>query len=88
MSVAEAASTDDRLKALVALRDTLARSIDACDSMRDLAALSRQMTDVLEQIEKLAPQVEEGDAVDEIARRRAARRAGAPKGAGRAQRPS
>ena len=41
-------------KALVALRDTLARSIDECDSMRDLAALSRQMTDVLEQIEQIA----------------------------------
>lgn len=87
LSVTDAAATDDRLKALVALRGALARSIDACDSMRDLAALSRQLTDVLVQIEKVSPPEQKGDAVDEIAERRAARRAGAASGSSRSERP-
>ena len=87
-SVAEAAATGVRLTALTALRDTIARSIDGCDSLRDLAALSRQMTDVLAQIEALAPPQQKGDAVDEIAERRAARRASTSASPSRAKRQS
>lgn len=87
-SVAGAAASNDRLATLVALRNTLARSIDECESMRDLAALSRQMTDVLAQIDAVAPPEQKGDAVDEIAARRAARRSGSATGAGRTKRTS
>lgn len=83
MTVAKAAATNDRLATLVALRDTLARSIDGCDSLRDMAALSRQLTAVLTEIAELAPPEQKGDAVDEIAARRSARRAGAAKGSTR-----
>lgn len=84
-TVAEAVQ-DTRLTGLVALRDTLARSIDKCESMRDLAALSRQLTDVLEQIEAVAPTKAEVDGVDEIAHRRASRRAGTTKSSPRTSR--
>ena len=73
----ESAATGDRLAALRDLRDLLARNIVACESPRDLAALSRQMTDVLEQIESLAPSKSEVDPLDEITARRAARGASA-----------
>ena len=77
----------DRLVALLALRDTLSASIAECDSMRDLASLSREYRAVMAEIDALAPPEKKGDAVDEIAERRAARRAGAAKGSARAQRP-
>lgn len=88
MDVLSAAQSGNRLQALIALRDTLANAIDTCESMRDLSSLSRQMADVLAQIAELAPEEKKGDAVDEIAQRRAARRSGATKGQTRSKRPS
>jgi hypothetical protein len=79
-TVAAATREGGRLESLVALRDTLAHSIDSCDSLRDLASLSRQLTDVLAQIESLLPAESKGDDVDEIAARRAARRASSATG--------
>ena len=81
----ETAATGDRLATLRDLRDLLAREIVACESSRDLAALSRQLTDVLAQIEALAPAEKKGDAVDEIAARRSARRPVSPAGSARAR---
>lgn len=85
MSLKETAATGKRLETLQALRDHLAQAIDACDSMRDLAALSRQFADVLQQIDALAEPEKKGDAVDEIAQRRAARRSGPAKSPARAK---
>lgn len=86
MNVYNAAKTGDRLKGLEALRDKLAQSIDECESLRDLASLSRQMADVMAQIEELKPAEKKGDSVDEIAQRRAARRSGSAKAKDRAKR--
>jgi hypothetical protein len=72
------------LKALRDLRDLLARNIEACDSLRDLASLSGRFQSVLEEIAKLEPPKEAGDGIDEIAERRTARRAGSAKGSVRA----
>src|SRR5690606_3638668 len=83
-SVHEAAVTGDRLKTLRALRDHLAVAIDGCESMRDLAALSRQRADVVAQIDALDPPKTEMSPADEVAQRRARRRAGA-KSSARAQ---
>lgn len=82
-SVSDAAGSDDRKRALIALRDRLAIAIDECESMRDLAPLSSRLADILAQIEELTPKVQTGDPVDEIAARRAARGAGPTKGAAR-----
>jgi hypothetical protein len=53
VSIAEAASTGERLKALGALRDRLAVDLDECGSARDVAALSQRLMDVLKQIDEL-----------------------------------
>lgn len=78
MSLRKTAASGSRLETLEKLRDVLAAAIDGCESLRDLAALTNRFQSVLMEIQELAPEQEQkGDAVDEIARRRAARRAGA-----------
>lgn len=78
-TVHEAAQSGNRLDTLRSLRDVLARSIDGTDSGRDVAALSRQLTDVLEQIEtaEKASAPVKGTPLDELRSRRRARGAGA-----------
>jgi hypothetical protein len=79
MGLVEAADSGDRLAALRELRGLLARSIFGADSSRDVAALSRQLTEVLEQIaglEKAAEPVR-GTPLDELRARRRDRGAGA-----------
>lgn len=77
--LSESAASGDRLATLRALRDLLAVQIEACDSLRDLAALSGRLQSVLDEITRLEPKKAEGDGIDEIARRRAARRSGSAK---------
>jgi hypothetical protein len=74
MSLSEAAPRG-RLAGLVALRDRLAREIDTAEQSRDVAALSRQFSDVLLQIDELqAPLIEKPlTALDELNKRREAR---------------
>lgn len=64
-----------RLQGLIALRDRLAREIDGAEQSRDVAALSRQFSDVLLQIDELeAPLLEKPlTALDELNKRREAR---------------
>lgn len=70
-----AAQSGDRLKTLIALRNRLAQQIEQTESGRDLAALSRQLNEVLREIADL-PTGEHTTAADEIARKREERRAG------------
>lgn len=64
-----------RLAGLVALRERLALELDSAEQSRDVAALSRQFTDVLLQIEEIeAPTMEKPlTALDELNKRREAR---------------
>ena len=66
--------------ALEALRDVLAGAIEGTDSARDLAALSKQLVDVLTQIEAAGGAVKVDDpeesTFDELTKRRSARGAG------------
>ncbi|MEU6580657.1 hypothetical protein [Nocardia sp. NPDC046763] len=64
----------NRLDSLIALRDRLARAIERC-SARDLSPLSRQLTALLAEIEKLQAPEKEGSKLDDIAAARAKRRA-------------
>lgn len=86
-TLSESASSGDRLQTLRDLRDLLARQIEVCESGRDLAALSARLQSVLEEITALEPRKAEGDGIDEIAKRRAARRPSPAKGSARAKRP-
>ena len=51
----------NRLQGLIALRDKLAKELDGCENTRYIPALSKQLRDTLEEIEKL-----EGDAAEII----------------------
>lgn len=83
----EAVSGSDQLAALRAVRDQITRDLEACEAMRDKAALYLRLTDVLDKIQALQPPEKKGDAVDEIAARRAARRTGTAAGSSRTKRP-
>lgn len=72
--LATVAAGNDRAATLRALRDRVARELDKTDSARDVAALSRQMTEVLAQLEAI-PTGKEISAADEVAARRASRSA-------------
>lgn len=74
MTLSESAQSGNRLKALCDLRDLLAKNIEDCQSLRDLASLSGRFQAVLEEIAKIEGPQEAGDGIDEIAQRRAARR--------------
>lgn len=75
VTYASTIASGDYLKSLEATRDRIAADLEACGSMRDKAALYLRMSDVLARIEEARPAKPKGDAVDEIAQRRAARRA-------------
>lgn len=78
---------DERLTALTALLPLLQQWMDDAPVDRK-AALVAQYRATLQEIAELAPPEQKGDAVDEIARRRAARRSSPAPGAGRTKRPS
>lgn len=87
MGLIESAGSGDRLTALRDLRDVLAENIMACESLRDMAALSGRLQAVLAEIAELEPKKAVGDGIDEIAERRSTRRAGRAAGSGNAKRP-
>jgi hypothetical protein len=77
----------ERLEALQALRDDLLAWMSEAPADRR-AALVAQYRATLAEIAELEPKKAEGDGVDEIAARRAARRSSPAKGASRAKRSS
>lgn len=68
-------ATGDTLASLEAMRNQIAADLELCEQMRDKAALYLRLADVLKTIDDLRPPAVEGDTVDEIAARRANRRA-------------
>lgn len=56
----------NRLEQLKKLRDTLAKAIDTCESMRDLATLSRQYRETIREIEEIEGANDDGDEIGEI----------------------
>ena len=59
-------SDSGRLDQLIELRDILAASIDKCDSMRDLASLSRQYRETIREIETIESGEDDGDEIASI----------------------
>ena len=86
MTDLSAVTSGDFLAGLEATRDAIVADLDACESMRDKAALYNRLESVMKLIKEAKPVKQEGDAVDEIAKRRAARRAGTAKAPARAKR--
>lgn len=75
MSLVEAASSGDELKALQQLRDDLAQKLVECDSARDYASLSLRFMDALNRISDLQGEVPvvKGSVFDELQAQRVAR---------------
>ena len=57
---------DTRYERLIELRNTLEMAINSCDSMRDLAALSRQYRETLKEIDELEGAEPTDDGIAEI----------------------
>ena len=55
-----------RLDRLIELRDKLADAIEVCESMRDLAALSRQYRETLKEIDEIEGVNDTDDEIGEI----------------------
>lgn len=72
-----------RLDDLNAMRELLWTSLSEADPDKR-APLFARLESVIQQIDELSPTEKAGDPVDEIAKRRSARGAGATKGAARA----
>lgn len=83
--MSEGMTSGDYLKALEATRDAIVADLDECESMRDRAALYNRLESVLGSIKDARPKEVASDAVDEITRRRAARRASPAARASRAK---
>lgn len=70
MALADSVQSNDRRKALVALRDRLAEAIDGTDSGRDIAALSKRLMEVMAQIDALPDPAADDDPVEAMRRKR------------------
>lgn len=73
MSVADSASSGDRLQALEAVRDRLATMIDETDDVRAIASLVAQMRATLSEIAELSKGKGAKSGLDELLDRRAGR---------------
>ena len=73
VTLPDVVATGDRRASLEALRDHLARQL-ANPETRDHAALSRQLREVIREIDEL-PTLQQESTLDDLANRRATRRA-------------
>ncbi|WP_034985973.1 hypothetical protein [Corynebacterium jeikeium] len=56
----KAVRTEQSFESLIELRNVLADAMDSSDDARSIAALSRQLTEVLARIDELRPPVDDG----------------------------
>jgi hypothetical protein len=71
VTVSEAFSSGDRVASLTALRDYLAGLVDTFDGApKDIAPITKQLADVVRELDELAPVQRKGTALDELAARR------------------
>lgn len=66
MDIVSAAATGNRRATLVALRDAIARTIQTCESGRDMAALSKRLIEVMDELDAIADPDKELDEFDRV----------------------
>jgi hypothetical protein len=72
VGISDAFASGDRAAALLALRDYLAGLVDGFDGApKDIAPITKQLADVVRELDLLAPVQRKGTALDELAARRA-----------------
>lgn len=52
-TLTDAVKTNDRRETLLALRDSIAKTIDGTESGRDIAALSKRLMEILAELDSL-----------------------------------
>ena len=73
MALLDSVRSNDRREALVALRDSIAATIDGTDSGRDIAALSKRLMEVMAQIDALPDPEAEADPVEAMRKKKGGR---------------
>lgn len=58
-NLVDAAKSGDRYKTLIALRDILAKTIQECESGRDMASNTKRLMEVMDEIEAIEKELEE-----------------------------
>lgn len=71
MKLTEAAASGNKRETLTALRDAIALTIETCESGRDMAALSKRLMEVMQEIDDLPDDTATADTP--LAKRRAKR---------------
>jgi hypothetical protein len=87
MTLREAVASRDRRRSLEELADVVALTIATAEPA-NVAALAKQLQAVMRELAELQPEVEEADPVDDLAKKRAARRKPAAKDLAGAEAPS
>jgi len=64
MDLVDAAASGDKKSTLIALRDAIARTIQNCESGRDMASLSKRLMEIMDELDKIAE--DETDETDEF----------------------
>ena len=64
-----AAASGDRKSTLIALRDKVARTIDECESGRDMAALSKRLMEIMDELDAMPDESAEPTAFERAMRR-------------------
>lgn len=58
-NLVDAAKSGDRRETLIAMRDILAKTIQECDSGRDMASNTKRLMEVMNEIEQIDAEAEE-----------------------------
>lgn len=69
--LSEAAATGDRRETLIAMRDRIAQTIDSTESGRDVAALTKRLMEVMEEIDSMPDPAADAASPLDRARRKA-----------------
>lgn len=65
-SLIDAAKSGDRRETLIAMRDILAKTIQECDSGRDMASNTKRLMDVMNEIEQIDNEIAEKEAKKQV----------------------
>lgn len=66
MNLVDAAKSGDKRATLVALRDAIARTIQSCESGRDMASLSKRLMEVMDELDAIGDPDEAMSEFDQV----------------------
>ena len=66
MDLVSAAKSGDKRSTLIALRDAIARTIQSCESGRDMASLSKRLMEVMDELDAIGDPEEAVGEFDQV----------------------